>query len=145
VQPKALLDVAENLLNDATSGEGNLRGAAHCAYYAVYHLVCDHYGLDPKNNYASCDHATMRARLRNERNVGALPPHMRIARRYFDGLFDRRRRADYHLDDQFPQGDAEDAVEWAKAVFGAMVVPAAAPQPTSALSTTPAVPPGTTG
>jgi hypothetical protein len=57
-------------------------------------------------------------------NPAAIPPEIREAKRVFERLFKLRVRADYEWTQPFDPGDAEDAVEWAKGVFGRIQRPA---------------------
>jgi hypothetical protein len=116
VQPDELLKFATDLIDPPEAPEAALRGAARASYYAVYHLVCDHFGLDPKSDYGSARHQVVRDRLQTL-NPSTAPQHIREAKRVFNRLLLLRVRADYYLDQPFSSEDAEDAVSYAEAVF----------------------------
>ena len=123
--PKEALVFAESLIDDPGASEAACRGAAEWAYYAVYHLVCDHFRVDPAKNYDQAKHDAIRLRLRSL-DVATSSPELRAARTVFERLWRLRVRAHYHIDDVFSGDDAEDAVEHAKGVF-VRIQPAVSP------------------
>jgi uncharacterized protein (UPF0332 family) len=88
------------------------RTAAARAYYAVMHLVRAELHLDPANS----THAGIRAAMLSI-PVDATPPHFRRAKAAWDQLKEKRRRADYLVDDPFPLREAEASVRTAREIF----------------------------
>jgi hypothetical protein len=126
VQPEEAIRLATRLLDDPNAPEIDCRAAAHLAYYAVYHLVCDHFRIEPYTSHDEGKHKAVRDRLRAFNPIAA-PPEIKEAKRVFDTLFKLRVRADYEWNGSFDAGDAEDMVERAKGVFARIPKPALSP------------------
>jgi uncharacterized protein (UPF0332 family) len=123
VQPDEAIKLAIRLLDDPNAPEADIRSAAHHAYYGVYHLVCRFFRLDPFKDISESKHKAVRDRLAALNSVTS-PPEIKEAKRVFERLFKIRVRADYDWQTVFEAGDAEDAVEYAKGVFGRISQPA---------------------
>lgn len=119
MQPRALLQLAKRLLDPPDPPEEDIRCAAHSAYYAVYHLVCQHFKVDPQVDWDAANHWEVRTRL-SAADARNLPRHIAEAKRFFNSLHLYRVKADYHLNVPFPREGAEDAVAWAEGVFARM-------------------------
>lgn len=81
----------------------------HCAYYAVYHKLAEHFGLDTSK---SADHAAIRDKLQRLSGTSH-PAWVWSARRNIKQLWTYRVTADYHLKQAIEAADAEAAVETA--------------------------------
>jgi uncharacterized protein (UPF0332 family) len=117
VQPEEAIQLAERLLDDPNAPESDRRIVAHIAYYSVFHVICKYFDINSTTNYGESKHKLVRERL------GALdpvksPPEIKEAKRVVERLWKLRVHADYQWDKIFTIDDAEDALEWAKGVFG---------------------------
>lgn len=115
-RPEELFRYAQRLSDE--DDEAAHRILAHVSYYAVYHLMARHFGLDPaKRSEAShsdvCD-------LVEGAHLPAVPRYVREAKRVFRQLRRLRVKADYHLDVRFPCTDAVRASAFAAAVFASV-------------------------
>ena len=73
MQPEEAIRLATRLLDDPNAPEIDCRAAAHLAYYAVYHLVCDHFRIDPYTSHDDGKHKAVRDRLRAFNPIAASP------------------------------------------------------------------------
>ncbi len=123
MRPDGCVALARWLLDNADGEEARHRGAAHAAYYAVYHKMAAHYGLDPLNRRQS-RHDLLIKRVREESvNAGSRAGsradswQVAIAAEALPSLHTLRTRADYDFTAPFTRGDALDAVARAERVF----------------------------
>jgi uncharacterized protein (UPF0332 family) len=138
VQPDDFIQLAKRLLDNPHAPEADCRQAAHAAYYAVYHIVCAHFRIDPTSRLVA-SHSEVRGQLKRLNPVSA-PPEIREAKRVTERLFALRVRADYDLKTLFTGEDAEDALELAKGVLARVkAAPPPPPAPVPAEVTIPAV------
>lgn len=118
MRPDGLLALAVSLAAADRADEAAFRGAAHAAYYAVYHLMAQHFALDTAIR-DEAHHAEVMRRL-DRIDLKTAPAHVRAARRVYKSLWELRRKADYDLKTPFDDVLAERAVEYAQRVFCAM-------------------------
>ncbi|HYD70937.1 MAG TPA: hypothetical protein VED21_36110 [Azospirillum sp.] len=104
---------------DTHEDEAAFRAIAHLSYYAVYHLIARHFGLDPADRLEA-SHADLRARLRGANPPSVVPRHVFAAKRVYSSLLHGRVLADYHLDAPFTGDLADQSLAQAQGVFAAL-------------------------
>ena len=114
VRPDHFLEFAKRLLDDPNCSESDLRVAAHAAYYSVYHLMAEYFGLNTEKREAK--HGTIISKLEII-DFSSSPGYVQKARAVYRTLIDIREQADYHITKPFDGADAEDALEKARGVF----------------------------
>ena len=114
VLAKDFLRLAEALLNGPERTEMDLRTAAARAYYAVMHLVRMELGLSVDDS----THALIRDEM-YRMPPARTPPFLGMAKREWDSLWARRRRADYKIDGAFTLADARASVTAERLIFDA--------------------------
>ncbi|MBP2301231.1 hypothetical protein [Azospirillum picis] len=113
--PRELLAEAKEIVARQGAGEAAYRAATHAAYYALYHLMCDYFSLDPsKRDEAS--HADIMRRL-DQLDIPSAKPHATKARAKYRSLWRLRRQADYFFNDPYDDTQAELAIGYADDVF----------------------------
>lgn len=117
-QPEDFLRLAQLLRPEINNSEAARRAVAHACYYAVYHLMAVHFGLDP-NDRGGAGHGEIRDRLGALRFAPPPPRQVVIARRHYRTLLFFRVRADYRLGEEFRARDASRALEMAEEIFAA--------------------------
>lgn len=114
-QPEDMLATAVDLA--ARDSEPFRRAAAHMAYYAVYHLACETFGLDPARRYfVNASHQAVIERVK------AAPPgssRLHRLKRYLRKLKDLRVRADYNLGGDISAREVREALVIAADIFRA--------------------------
>ncbi|NYZ14196.1 hypothetical protein HL658_16695 [Azospirillum sp. RWY-5-1] len=114
--PDRFLALARSLLTtEGAEAEERFRGVAHAAYYASYHLIARHYGLDPLNR-RQARHDPLLARLRDDPADALL---VSIGRDALPLLHAMRTRADYDLGIRFGHEAAAEALAEAERLFAA--------------------------
>jgi hypothetical protein len=121
-QPEDFVRLAQLLRSEIGSNEGARRAVAHACYYAVYHLMALHFGIDP-NDQGRAGHGNIRTLLNALRFTPPPPREVVIARRHFRTLMFLRARADYRLSEEFSAADALRALEMTEEIFAAMRLP----------------------
>lgn len=122
-QPDDFLSLAQLLRSHIGQNEAARRAVAHACYYAVYHLMAAHFGLDPMDR-AGAGHGEIRDRLKAVRFTPNPPPrHVVVARRHYTTLTYLRARADCQLAKQFGYADAMQAIGIAEEIFAAIPKP----------------------
>lgn len=112
VRAEDFLRIAEELLRRPSPTEIDYRTAAARAYYAVMHLV----RAELKLNSASTTHGAVRAAMLSIPPTST-PRHLQRAKIEWDTLWDKRRRADYLIDEPFPRTEARASVSAARQIF----------------------------
>lgn len=115
MQPDQYLDAAKKIFSDLSAKEGELRAVGHLSYYAVYHIVLNHYGTSGRQSNESL-HALLRRKLRSDIPY-KMPKRILEARKVMEALYALRIHADYKIASDFLVDDAERAVEFAERVF----------------------------
>ncbi|MFT8944325.1 MAG: HEPN domain-containing protein [Acetobacter pasteurianus] len=116
IQPQDFLDAAESALSIAHT-EVQCRSAIHLAYYAVFHMVAAHLERQTTGDN-SVKHRELARLLRMNTKID---PVLYEAKRNFSRLMTLRFRADYYLNEDIGINDANDALDWAYAIFDAKV------------------------
>ena len=113
VTAEDFLRLDEELLQKTAPSEIEYRTAAARAYYAVMHLVRSELNLNP----AKSTHGTIRRRLLSL-HPATTPRFLVEAKKEWDGLWDRRHRSDYEIDQNITRETARASVRAARRIFG---------------------------
>jgi uncharacterized protein (UPF0332 family) len=117
VAPEDFLRAAERIADDGVSAESSFRAAIHAAYYAVFHLMCHHFKLNP--TAFGVRHEDIQARLDALHFTPGTPLFAAKARRCYRDIKRLRIAADYDLAANITGDDADRAIQLAKGVFAA--------------------------
>lgn len=111
--PDQFLAMAEELAHGTEPRHA--RAAIHQAYYAVYHLACQHLDIDPTDR-KNARHAVVWARIERQQHPTPCGQALRV---HGQSLLTLRERADYRLKEPVSRTDAGLAVLRAQEIFSA--------------------------
>ncbi len=115
--PLDLLEAAIRLAIRPDSGEAEFRAAIHMAYYAAYHRMSAHFGLDVTKKEAL--HKKVIRFIDAADATSAGPPVLQ-AKKFYLQLFNARIDADYHLGCPMTFDDAYRAIIFADGMVTAV-------------------------
>jgi hypothetical protein len=115
--PEDFLRAAEKIVDDGTAAESLFRAAIHASYYAVFHLMCQHFKLDAMA--FGVGHEDIQARLDALHFTSGTPLYVAKARRCYRDMKRLRVTADYNLAVRITGDDADRAIQLAKGIFAA--------------------------
>lgn len=113
MKPRELLELARELLGARHAREVHWREAARLSYYAVYHLLAQHFGIDAGMHAGS--HEAIRRELLSQPSADS--HFIRLAKQNLKSLFDARNQADYRLCERLERQAAEASLARAEQIF----------------------------